>query len=83
MLVEKSPAGVSRGCFPRLLRAGRGEGDALPREGIRVQAHGAAFFPDLLEVVTRFFPKWKTGGICAPKCVELAVGRRKFVDETH
>lgn len=78
MLVEKSPAGVSRGRFPTLLRAGRGEGDA----GIHVQAHGAEFFPDLLEVVTRFFfPKRKTGGICALKCVELAVGCRKFVYE--
>lgn len=74
---------MSRGCFPRLLCAGWGEGDAPPRTGIRVQAHGAVFFPHLLEVVTRFFPKWKTGGICALKCVELAVGRRKLVYETQ
>lgn len=68
--------------------AGR-EGDTLTSRGIYIQAHGAVFFPDLLsrylEVVTRFFfffPKWKPGGICALKRVELAVGCRRFVYET-
>lgn len=56
-----------------------------PRGGIHVQAFGAVSFSDLLEVVTRFFffPKRKTGGICALKYVELAVGCREIVHETH
>lgn len=80
MLVEKSPAGVSRGCFPRLLSAGRGEGDALPRQGIHVQAHGAAFFPHLLEVVTRFF-FFSLKGKQEESVLLNAVGHRKFVYE--
>lgn len=29
-----------------------------------------------------FFSKWKPGGICAPKCVDLTVGCRRCVYET-
>lgn len=80
MPVENSPAGLSRGCFPRLLLAGWGEGDALPRQGIRVQAHRAAFFPDLLEAVTRFFFFFLKGK--QEESVLLNVSHRRLVYET-